>query len=318
MNENNKFLLDDYMMELEAGGRKKSTRDQYFSDIRGFFCYLYDNHDNIYILDADRRLFRNFYIRYQRAGTSTARINRHQSAIRELLEYAYENGDEFEYDRNIMKTIKGLENVPVRESIWLSNEEMEYLIAYCIEEGDLQKAAYISLSYDSAARRNEIYQVEKHSFYDETRTYTNEVEGKGSGERAFPIVYSKRTRKIVLDYLKGRGEDDIDSLWITTDADSNRTQAAYVTLYYWATTLKKPLSEFNDGEYKDFSPHDFRRSSLENFENGTHYMLDELGVERLSVDQVQRLANHKSSEVTKSFYLVDKTDGEFNELFGIE
>lgn len=315
VNKDNKFLLEDYMMELEAKGIRESTRKQYYSDIRGFYCFLHDNHDNIYILDADRRLFRNFYIKYQRSNTSSSRINRHQSSIRSLLEYAYENEEEFEYDRNVMGTIKGLENIPVSESIWLSEEEMTFLIKHCIEEGNLQKALYISLSYDSAARRNEIYQVTKDSFDNEERRVTNEVEGKRG--KMFPLVYSTRTVKIAKEYFKERGEDDIESLWVTSDAAGNKSRVSYNTLYYWITTLKEPLQEFNDGEYKDFSPHDFRRSSLENLETGTHYMLKDLGVERLDIDMVQQIARHQSSETTKNFYLIDKSEENFNNLFGL-
>ena len=51
VNEDSKILLDDYIMELEARGIKESTIKQYYSDIRGFLCYIHDELENIYVLD---------------------------------------------------------------------------------------------------------------------------------------------------------------------------------------------------------------------------------------------------------------------------
>ena len=47
-------------------------------------------------------------------------------------------------------------------------------------------------------------------------------------------------------------------------------------------------------------------------------MLKEMGVEKLSIEMVQIFARHSSLETTKKFYLLDKTDEEFNSLFGIK
>ena len=210
VNPNNKFLLEDYKSELEVQGKSKGTIYQYASDIRNFLCWVVDHAKNEDVLEMKRRPFRDFFLTMQRNGSSPARVNRMQSSIRNMLAYAYDNEDEYDLDRNVMDSIKGLENQPVREIIWLENDEVEYLIDYCINvQEDLQKALYISLAYDSAGRRNELYQVTKDSFLIEDRRYTNTVTGKRS--KQFPLVYSKYTQELAARYLKERGEDDIDS-----------------------------------------------------------------------------------------------------------
>lgn len=305
--EDNKLLLEDFLLEAEANGIKPSTRYQYFSDIRGFFCYLHDKENNKSILDLDRRFFRNFYIKYKRAGASNARINRHQASLRELLQYAYENNDYYDYEDNQMGTIKGLPKESVREIVFLSNKEVLMIINHYKKEGDLQRALFFSLAYDSGGRRNELYQVEKHGFEDIDNYQTNIVIGKRGKE--FTLKYSYETAKLAKDYLSKRGEDNIDSLWVTEDIDKNRTQVSYSTLYYWVISSRDILPE-----YKEFNAHSFRHSCLENLSNGTHRMLGELGTEKLDLKTLQALANHNSSETTE-LYLIDRSDEELLNMF---
>ena len=315
VNPNNKFLLDDYRSELEVQGKSKGTIYQYTSDIRNFLCWVVDHAKNEDVLEMKRRPFRDFFLVMQRNGSSAARVNRMQSSIRNMLAYAYDNEDEYELDKNVMDSIKGLESQPVREIIWLKNDEVEYLIDYCInEQNDLQKALYISLAYDSGGRRNEIYQVTKQSFLDSSKRYTNDVTGKRG--KVFPLVYSKQTQEIAARYLKERGEDDIDSLWVTVGNDGEKQQASYSTLLYWVTTLRQPYAD-KYGEYKDFNSHSFRHSCLEELETGRHRILKEIGKDKLDLDLLKNWAHHNSVSTTM-IYIRDKSSQEFNDMFGIQ
>ena len=40
VSEENKELYEDYMLNLEAEGKAKKTRDQYGYDLRAFLCWL--------------------------------------------------------------------------------------------------------------------------------------------------------------------------------------------------------------------------------------------------------------------------------------
>ena len=59
--------------------------------------------------------------------------------------------------------------------MFLTDEQVTYLIDYLLEKGKTQKALFVSFAYDSVARRNEISQVQKYSFQDITKSSTNEV-----------------------------------------------------------------------------------------------------------------------------------------------
>lgn len=311
VNKESKLVLEDYILELKAKGRAVSTIEQYVFDIRMYLCYICENANNKSILELKKRDFRNFFLMLQETGKSSARINRVQSSLRNLLEFVVDDEDEYEdYYQNPMKKIKSIEKNPTREIVFLEDKEIDYLLNYLIEHNKIQKALYVSLSYDSAGRRNEIIQVEKYSFLDDEKSTTNEVVGKRS--KKFTLMYSNRTKEIAKKWLEERGEDDIDSLWVSYYNGEARP-LRYETLYAWAISFRSILESEYDKDLP-LNPHSFRHSSLENYENGTHHTLKYLGEDRLDINTLRILANHNDISITQS-YLKDKDSEVLNDLF---
>ena len=311
VNKESKLVLEDYILELKAKGRAVTTIEQYVFDIRMYLCYIYENANNKSILELKKRDFRNFFLMLQETGKSSARINRVQSSLRNLLEFVVDDEDEYEdYYQNPMKKIKSIEKNPTREIVFLEDKEINYLLNYLIEHNKIQKALYVSLSYDSAGRRNEIIQVEKYSFLDDEKSTTNEVVGKRS--KKFTLMYSNRTKEIAKKWLEERGEDDIDSLWVSYYNGEARP-LRYETLYAWAISFRSILESEYDKDLP-LNPHSFRHSSLENYENGTHHTLKYLGEDRLDINTLRILANHNDISITQS-YLKDKDSEVLNDLF---
>lgn len=175
---------------------------------------------------------------------------------------------------------------------------------------EYNKALYISLSYDSAGRRNEIYQVEKHDF--ENSKMTNLVVGKRG--KKFNLYYFDRTREIAKKYFEQRGEDDIDSLWVTKHGGKTR-EIESGALYQWAISFRKVLEEEYDEEIM-LNSHSFRHSSLENYENGTHHSLRYIGVDKMDIKELKVLANHSDTSTTER-YLKNRDNERLQTLFGI-
>lgn len=311
VNKENKNILSDYILELKSKRKAEGTIYQYSADLKMFFCWAFDNLDNKYILDMKKRDFRRFFLELQENGTSPARVNRVQCSIRNLLEFVSQDDDEYdEYEINAMRAIKGLQKEEVREIYFLTDEQIDIIINYLISKNQYQKALYVSLSYDSAGRRNEVSQVLKHGFLENKKT--NEVQGK-RGKR-FKLMYLSRTREIAKLYFEQRGEDDIDSLWIVGKGESKRA-AQYETLYGWTVSFRKIL-EKETGENIKMNPHSFRHSSLNNYEDGTHSSLKELGLERLPLETLKVLAHHTSIETTQG-YLKNRDEELLDQAFGI-
>ncbi|MDG0860338.1 tyrosine-type recombinase/integrase [Staphylococcus equorum] len=298
--EENKEILEDYILEMKANARSEKTVYQYSADIKMFYCYIHDFAKNKSVLDLKKRDFRRFFLALQDNGASSARINRVQCSLRNMLEFVTNDDDEYdEYGINAMKGIKGLQKEEVREIHFLTDDHIQMLVNHLIEKGKYQQALYLTLSYESAGRRNEIFQIKKDGFLDSNKT--NEVIGKRA--KKFRLIYFDRSREIAKMYLDQRGEDDIESMWIVGRGNSIR-EAKYETLYNWTISFRKILKKLT-GEEIDFNPHSYRHSSLEAYENGSHYVLKELGKDKLDITVLKALANHESIETTMS-YLKDK------------
>ena len=310
VNKENKAILQDYVLELKSKRKSDGTIYQYSADIKMFYCWAFNELDNKSILRMKKRDFRRFFLELQENGASSARINRVQCSLRNLLEFCTEDEDEYDYDINSMKSIKGLQKEEVREIHFLTDEQITIIIDYLLAKKQYQKALYVSLSYDSAGRRNEVFQVLKEGFAEGKRT--NMVQGKRG--KKFQLMYLSRTREIARLYFEQRGNDDIESLWIVGKGEDRRA-AKYETLYNWTVSFRKIL-EKETGELIEMNPHSFRHSALENYENGTHHSLAEMGKDKLDIQVLKVLANHTSIDTTQS-YLKNKDQELLDEAFGI-
>lgn len=301
VSSDNKLLLEDYIMELKSRGLAEKTIYQYSSDIKAFYCWLANNLDGKYILDLKKRDFRRFFLKMSENGTSSARINRFQSSLRNILNFAVEDDDEYEYDINAMSSIKGMKGEKVREITFLTDEQINILLNYLIGNKMYQQALYLSLSYDSAGRRNEVLQVNKHNFLESN--VTNEVIGKRG--KKFKLYYFDYTKEIAKMYFDDRGQDNVDSLWVVGKGNE-AVPRSYESLYSWVVSFRKILLD-QTGEEVPLNPHSFRHSALTNYENGTHHSLKHFGKDHLPIEVLKVLANHTSIDTTQS-YLPNKDE----------
>lgn len=307
----NKNLMEDFLMELKSQKKSEGTIKQYRNDLRIMFIYILEELDNKDIYKLKKKHFRNYLMWLSDKGMSNARVNRLMSALRSMLTYASDEEDyEDELEINYAQKVRGLTKEKVREIIFLTDEEIEYIYSRLIEKGKYQQALFIALMYDSAGRRNECYQVDK-DFVEKDPNFTNVVVGKRN--KKFRLLYRNRTKQ-AYDLLMENRKDDCDALW-TTRQDGEVVQASYETLYAWVTSWRKILAE--KFEPKDFNPHSFRHSALENYGDGTHYVCREfLDGKALSIEQLKILAHHEDVSTTMS-YLRDKGEDELLNAFGI-
>lgn len=307
--DENKEILEDYILELRSKKKSEGTIYQYTADIKMFFCWAKDNLKTESVLELKRRDFRKFFLFLE--TKSPSRINRVQCSLRNMLEYCVQDDDIYEdYEINVMRNIKGLEKEAVAEIHFLENEQIETILQHLLDTEQYQKALYLSISYESAGRRNEIHQIHKHGFMENNKT--NIVTGKRG--KKFPLLYFSKSKEIFEKYIEVRGEDNIDSMWVTGEGD-NRKPIAYETLYNWVLGFRQDLKMLT-GEDIDFNPHSFRHSSLENYSDGTHFVLKEMGKDKLDIKVLKVLANHTSVDTTES-YLKDKDGEVLNEAFGL-
>lgn len=303
--------MEDFLLELKAQKKSQGTIDQYRNDLRIMFIYILEELNNKEIYKLKKKQFRNYMLWLQEKEMSNARINRLMSALRSMLSYASdEDTYEGELEINYAQKVRGLVKEKVRTIIFLTDEEIEYIYSRLIEKGKYQQALLCALMYDSAGRRNECYQVEK-DFAEKDKNFTNVVIGKRN--KKFRLLYRARTKQ-AHDLLMKHRNDDCEYLW-TTRQDGEVVQASYETLYAWVISWRKILAE--KFEPKEFNPHSFRHSALENYGDGTHYVCREhLDGKLLTIEQLKILAHHEDVSTTMS-YLRDKGEDELLSAFGI-
>ena len=313
VNKSNKDIMEDYIMEYTARKKKKTTLQQYRNDIRIILIYILHNCDNKKITELSKRDFRNLSLWLSNElKVSNARTNRLMSCCRSLLTFVEEE-DDYNYDNNVSKKVKGLPKESVRDIVFLDNDLIIKLKDKLIKEKRYKEATLLSLLYDSACRKNECAQVKKFSFLDTNKNSTNIVIGKRG--KPFPLIYFSMTKECVKLYLDERGDDNIESLWIIGNND-NKREASASNLYDWVVCWRNDLNQITGNTYK-INCHSFRHCALENMSTGNHYICKELGIGAIPIEKLQLVANHSDLSTTQS-YLQDKSVTELENLFNIK
>ena len=315
VNPENKHILNDFMAEYRQRRKAKSTIDAYYNDMRIIFIYILKCLDNRSILTLKKKDFRGISIWLSEdCGLSAARVNRLKSSINSLLTFC-EDDDDQDYDINYAKKVKGLEKVRVKDDdkdFFFNFDEFLKVRDILIESGDLQLAVLWSLGFDSAGRKNELFQIKKAGL--DKSNKTNVVIGKRG--KKFQLVYLNDTKELIAKYLEERGEDVIESLWIKGSGDSKQ-QITVGTIYSRIASISPILSEIR-GEECNIFPHTMRHSRLECLAQGTDTrLLDENGKPmKYPLEKVMKFAHHNDVSTTQG-YLMNHDEEEIDAMFGI-
>lgn len=306
----NKELIDDFLLELKSQGKSEGTIKQYFNDLRIICIYIHDELGNKEFSKLKKKHFRNMVLFFKEKQMSNARVNRLMSSVRSMLEFA-SNEEDYEDDLeiNYASKVKGLQKESVRDIVFLSWEEVEIIYNELKAQERYQEALLLALGIDSAGRRNELFQVKKDAISLDSN-FTNEVVGKRG--KKFRLMYNDLTKEAYQLYMQQRGDDDIDSLWISDKGE--RRSGSYDMLYAWVVTWRKILFE-KTGEYKELNAHSLRHISLELLSTGEHYLCKKLG-KKFELNELKLLAHHNDISTTDS-YLRDKSDDMLLDAFGL-
>lgn len=316
VNKENKRILDDFLAEYKQRKMSKGTIAGYHNDLRIIMIYILLELDNRCVLDLKKKDFRGLSLYFtEECEMSAARTNRLKSAINSLLTFCEED-DDYEYEINYAKKVKGIPKSRVKDDeddFFFTYEEFIKVRDILVEKEKWQLAVLWSLGFDSAGRKNELFQVEKHGLLDGNKT--NVVIGKRG--KKFPLVYLDDTKELIRKYLEWRGEDNIDSLWIKGSGENKEPISDPNVLYGRIVSISKILSEVR-GEQCNIFTHTMRHSRLECLAQGTdERLLDENGKPRkYPLEQIQVFAHHSDVSTTQS-YLKDHSEDTINSMFGI-
>lgn len=314
VNADNKAILDDFLAEYRQQKKAKSTIDAYFQDGRIILIYILKHYNNKSILNMNKKDFRNFSLWLtEDCNMSSNRANRLKATVDSMLNFCEED-DDYDYETNYAKKVKGVPRVRVKtdeDSFFFTFDEFIKVRNKLVEMNDLQIAVMWSLAFDSAGRRNEVFQVKKSGLINGNKT--NIVIGK-RGKR-FPLVYLDDTKELIKQYLEQRGEDNIESLWYKSIGEE-KFEIDKDTLYTRMLKCAKILSDIR-GEEADIFFHTARHSRVECLVQGQDDRLKNSdGTNRkYSLDEVKILCHH-SDLTTTSGYCKNHDEDKLDEMFG--
>lgn len=305
VNKENKDILNDYIMEIKSKKLKPKSIAQYFNDGRIIMIYILEQLNNVPILNLKRKDFRNMSLFFvDNCGMSNARVNRLFAFVHTVLDYCEENSEDYDYDINASKKVRGLPKEPIREHTFLTDEQVHQISEELLKQDRIQENALLWVLYDTGARKNEVWQLNKPETKEQKMM--NKVVAK-RGKEYCPILLDK-SREAVTLWLETRGEDSNEALFITGDKRMYG-DTLYGKVCSWGDILSKIYNE-----EISLTTHSFRHSMIENFINGTHYYCKKVG--KLPIEKVQKIVRHTDIGTTCS-YLRDKGDEEVMELLGI-
>lgn len=315
VNKENKLILDDFLAEYRQRKMKPGTISGYKNDLRIILIYILTELNNKCILDLKKKDFRGLSLFFtENCGMSPARTNRLKSALNSMLTFCEED-DDYEYEINYAKKVKGIPKERVKDdenNFFFTFDEFIKVRDILVERGKLQYAVLWSMGFDSAARKNELFQVEKHGLLDGNKT--NIVIGKRG--KKFQLVYLDDTKDLIRQYLEKRGDDNIDSLWIKGSGENKMPLSSPNAIYDRICYISKILSEVRGEECYIF-PHTMRHSRLECLSQGTDTrLLDENGNPRkYPLEEIQIFAHHSDVSTTQT-YLKDHSEETIDHMFG--
>lgn len=306
VNATNKELMKVYLRSLVTNRRRPNTIEQYEFDLKFFLVWNLLHNDNMSVLDFKKRHFEDYkFFMIEEREASNARINRIMSAIRQMMSYAEDDDDEYEgYMRNVAAKIKGLEKNPVKDTAFITDEQVLLLRNYLKEHEMYKMMCLLDILYDSGARINEVYQANNIRTAD--KGYLKVVCKGGKNEYILLHDRAKESLHLYLDTL-----DDKSNLWITHTGTVAKDTG---TLRTWVNVMYKILKQL-DNSTPYFTPHSFRHTMIQNLEDGSHYLCKKLG-RALTAEEIQVLVHHKSIDMTKS-YMKPKDNAIIFGLFGI-
>lgn len=297
----NKSLIKDFLIEKKAQGRAVGTLKQYQIDLRIVAYLVYLHFNNKRLIDLTRKDIRNLMVLFQDMNMSNSRANGVMSALRSCLEFCADDDDYEGYEFNVGSRVRGLPKKAVRDITFLTDEQIKWLINKMVDKGDYLLASYLSLSYESAGRKNEVYQTVKSGLSE--RYFTNQVIGKRG--KKFRLYYTDQTKGLIAAYLEQRGKDLIPELFVKIYKNGRRDLINKGTFNYWCCIFAKMLSD-QEGKEIYINPHCFRHSRLEN--------LSRSGV---PLEQLKVLANHSDISTTEG-YLADRSEETIAGIFKMD
>ena len=311
----NKELSKDFLDYLKSIDRSPNTISQYKSDLDIFFVYNLRNNDNKRFTDITKREFSKFQNHaINEWGWSPKRTRRVKSTLSSLsnfIENILDEEEEYSNYRSVVRKIESPVNQTVRDKTIFTDEEVDKLLQYLVNQKKYRQACCVALAATSGRRKSEIPRFKVSYFNDENVLFGSlyktpeKVKTKGRGSRGKEIqlyVLKKQFDPYLKLWMQEREDKGIDSEWLFPNMNDFSQPMSIDTMDGWTSNYTKFLG-------KDFYWHSLR-----------HYFTTALVKNNIPTNVIQDIVNWESADMVNLYTDIsaDENIGKYFDENGIK
>lgn len=295
VSKKNVKLINQYF-SFKNMNLSEDSKKSYQSDFNQFLVYLMEFHDNVFITDLlneedgidDMVDILEQYMMFctSHLGNNERRVQRRMSSISSLFLYLRRKRKIKENPIEYLERPKAGagEKTQIKQT-YLTEEQVNEIRTKLAEQGDLQMEVYFELALTSMARVKALNSIKLEQINFEKGVIDDVREKEGYDVTLYP---SGRCMELLNKWIEYRKENNIECehLFITK-REGKWEQISKGTMQ---TSWVKKIGNLID--VKELHNHDFRHSYATLLYN-----------KGLPLEEVSKLLNHKSTDVTLSHYI---------------
>lgn len=280
-------LFQKYQIDMSIRDLSKNTIDQYNSDLKQWFIYMYDNQFNLSVLEATEDDIEEYYYWRKQQGNNVNRQKRVMSTISAFYKFLRKKKLIKESPVEFLDRPKQGQAITVQT--YLTKEEVQLMREKLEEYGDIQLQCYAFVSLTTMARVNAVANLKWKQIDWEERIFSDVLEKEG---KIVELSFSEETKGYLQKLIEYRKENNINDYgWVfRSPYVTENKPIRNSTLYDWCKKIGNMISE------PTLHCHDFRHSYATLLKN-----------EGVSLEDVSTMLNHAGTDVTKKFYIKQDT-----------
>jgi|LSQX01.2.fsa_nt_gb integrase len=195
VSKENKELINEFIDYLKSIDRSPTTINGYINDLNIFFVWNLQNNNNKFFIDINKRdimKYQNYLINTLKHSPN--RVRRLKAAISSMSNFIESMMDDLYPDfKNIVNKIPAPSKVEVREKTVLTEEQVQNLLQYLVDNKKYQQACVLALALASGARKSELLRFKVSYFTDDNIIFGSlyktpeKIKTKGMSSKGKPL-----------------------------------------------------------------------------------------------------------------------------------
>jgi integrase/recombinase XerC len=267
-----------------------TTKESYESDINQFLIFILNNYENKYLFDIDAETMSEIIEDYVAFCTmvlnnKTRRISRRLSSISSIYVYYKKKRKIKENPLDLIERPTVMKGKYEIKQTFLNLSQVELIRKTLNEKRDMQLELFFNVGIVTMARVNALSNIRIDQIDLENRIIERVIEKEGYEVTLF---FNELVKEQIINWLKYREKNKInnDYLFITKFKGKWVKVEKSVMQKNWIKKIGKIINE------PEFHMHDLRHSGSSLYYNSG-----------MKLEEVSKLLNHRSTQVTQDFYL---------------